>query len=293
MVSDLINTEKVRCPNCTCIENDKIAEGHDFEYDTCTNRFSLLKCKNCDGVYLNPRPALSELSIIYPDNYNAYHFHEISNPFVRYFRNYVQQRKYLRIKKLVKKENPRIIDVGCGSGSLLKIIKEYAPSSWGLYANDIDEKLVFPLKDCGIKIITGRFESLEIEHKFDLIILNQVIEHLDNPNGVLQKCHQILDEDGILFIETPNVGGLDYTIFKKKYWGGYHIPRHWQLFSDENIELYLNNFGFSLQDLVFLCSPSFWNQSFHHMLLDNRFPKWFVKTFNYQNALYKGGEING
>ena len=144
------------------------------------------------------------------------------------------------------------------------------------------------MKDCGIKILASRIESLKIQHKFDLIILNQVIEHLDNLNSVLKKCHQILDDDGILFIETPNIGGLDYTIFKKKYWGGYHVPRHWQLFSDENIGKYLNDFGFSVQKVVFLCSPSFWNQSFHHMFLDMKFPKWLERTFNYQNPIYIG-----
>ena len=43
-----------------------------------------------------------------------------------------------------------------------------------------------------ITILNGRIETLKLKYKFDIIILNQVIEHLENIGGVLKKCYQIL-----------------------------------------------------------------------------------------------------
>ena len=60
--------------------------------------------------------------------------------------------------------------------------------------------------------------------------MNQLIEHVDSPDLVIKKAHDMLEKDGILFIETPNINSWDFLLFKKRYWG-WHTPRHWYLFN--------------------------------------------------------------
>jgi 2-polyprenyl-3-methyl-5-hydroxy-6-metoxy-1,4-benzoquinol methylase len=68
-----------------------------------------------------------------------------------------------------------------------------------------------------------------------MIFLKQVIEHVDNPLSILDKAYNLLSNGGSLIIETPNRDSWDSSIFKKKYWGGYHFPRHWTIFNDKSI----------------------------------------------------------
>jgi hypothetical protein len=42
---------------------------------------------------------------------------------------------------------------------------------------------------------------------------------------------KLLAPGGILIVETPNTKSWDVKLFRRGYWGGYHIPRHWNLLS--------------------------------------------------------------
>jgi 2-polyprenyl-3-methyl-5-hydroxy-6-metoxy-1,4-benzoquinol methylase len=67
------------------------------------------------------------------------------------------------------------------------------------------------------------------------VIIFQVIEHVSDPAAVLRALARVLAPGGVLVVETPNVESLDARIFRRRYWGGYHFPRHWNLFSKETI----------------------------------------------------------
>jgi SAM-dependent methyltransferase len=70
--------------------------------------------------------------------------------------------------------------------------------------------------------------------RFNVVYAAHLIEHLPNPLDFLKKCHAILEDDGILVIETPNEDCLPRKLFKS-HWGGNHFPRHWFLLNPETV----------------------------------------------------------
>ena len=70
-----------------------------------------------------------------------------------------------------------------------------------------------------------------------------VIEHLDNPNGSLQKIHNILKPNGKIVIGTPNAKTIDRILFRK-YWDGWDTPRHIYVYNYKNLKALLEKNGF-------------------------------------------------
>jgi SAM-dependent methyltransferase len=80
----------------------------------------------------------------------------------------------------------------------------------------------------------------------DLIIMSQILEHLRDPMAALESLRAKLSHEGLLLLETPNLGGLDYLLFRKRYWGGYHLPRHFHLFTKNALGLNSRTRGSSM-----------------------------------------------
>jgi hypothetical protein len=86
---------------------------------------------------------------------------------------------------------------------------------------------------------------------------------------VVARLANLLAPGGYLFIETPSTDGADSRLFRRRYWGGYHIPRHFWLFNETSLRQLLTDVGLEITDVRYLCSPAFWIQSFHHLALDH------------------------
>ena len=72
-VKSNISKVSVVCNNCGSSELTRVTEGAEHEYENTTDDvFRIVCCSNCGLFYLNPRPAVSELRTIYPENYYAY-----------------------------------------------------------------------------------------------------------------------------------------------------------------------------------------------------------------------------
>jgi hypothetical protein len=70
----------------------------------------------------------------------------------------------------------------------------------------------------------------------------------------------------MLAIETPNIDSLDCRMFGGGLWGGYHIPRHWHLFSPQALARLVRNAGLTPVATLYQTGHSFWMYSVHHWL---------------------------
>ena len=100
----------------------------------------------------------------------------------------------------------------------------------------------------------------------------QLIEHVEDPVAICRSVHRLLRPGGVFIIETPNLGGLDYRLFQGRWWGHYHFPRHWNLFSTASLERMLARAGFEIVRSEYLISTSSWTISLHNFLLDRGWP---------------------
>jgi len=101
--------------------------------------------------------------------------------------------------------NIKILDLGSGSGKLVNdMIKMGFENVWCC-----DGYMKPKLKDLR-KFSKAKFDK-KLPYKnnqFELIILSEVIEHLENPNFLLNEIHRILKKNGEVIINTPNIHTL-------------------------------------------------------------------------------------
>jgi len=115
-------------------------------------------------------------------------------------------------------------------------------------------------------------------------------EHSNSPKelyclSLLKKVKTLLKPGGYFVIETPCPESWDFKLFKNAYWGGYHIPRHINLFTRTAIAMILEKEGFRIIEQRPLPSPPFWILSIHNMLLDRGWNHHIVRFFNFYNPL--------
>lgn len=263
------------------------ASGYDFEYATSANSFSFVRCRRCDHVYLNPRPSSDDLGVIYPSTY--YSLTGPSNPLVRRLQKFWEAGKVAMYGKLVGAGERRILDIGCGNGRFLKIMREFGDPAWRLAGIDFDEAAVRQCVADGFEARVGRVEEYgEARGTFDGVIMLQLIEHVDDPVRVAESVYDLLKPHGCFIVETPNLAGLDYRLFRRRWWGHYHFPRHWHLFSTESMCEMLEARGFAIERTDYLISTSAWTISLHNYFIDRGYPWWFVRFFSYQNPVLLG-----
>jgi SAM-dependent methyltransferase len=144
----------------------------------------------------------------------------------------------------------------------------------------------------GFSVLPGRLEAIDLPgSSFDAIFLKQVIEHLETPAQVLSNTSRLLRPAGRLVVETPNFDAWDAKLFQRRYWGGYHFPRHWAIFDEVSLSRAGARAGLKVESVSFLLSPSFWVQSVHHLLKDRGWSPLIYKRFTHLNPLPVGAAV--
>lgn len=275
----------VVCTACGSSAAATIATGLDFEYHTAPNEFHMVRCQQCSVIRLNPRPAVSELNRIYPPQYLAYNFESQLSPISRMARKYFLRGRVEVTRKLVG-DKAAILDAGCGNGDLLFLLKDLGSPEWYLAGSDLSEGAAEHIRQRGIDFFVGRFEDMQARvAEWDVIWMKDVIEHLDDPNAVMKKAHEMLRPGGYLIMETPNSNGWDARLFGKRYWGGWHFPRHWTVYNPDNMTRHLQTLGYEVVQIAPTLSPTFWAQSIHHWWSEVPALRWASEWFTPKNFI--------
>jgi SAM-dependent methyltransferase len=276
--------DAVNCCICDVDDAEPIAVGEDFEYRTSPDTFLAMRCRGCGLVYLNPRPAMAELDVIYPADYHAYEFSA-----ERYGLIYRVRRK-LEAKRLLEScrglgPNARIIDIGCGDGFHLQLLRDFGQPSWQLSGVEPSDLAVRAGTRAGLTIHQGIVQELNLpEQSYDLAFMIATIEHVDHPAEVLAAVRSLLKPGGRVVIVTDNTDTLDFKLFRERHWGGYHFPRHWNLFNPHNMRLLAAKVDLPVASLATIVSPVNWVYSIRNWLVDWRAPKWLINCFSLQST---------
>jgi SAM-dependent methyltransferase len=240
--------------------------GFDYELLTCSNVWHFVQCAICGHVWLNPRPAVDVLGVIYPPTYYAYNYGEI-NPIARNAKAFLDRRKMAKILRYCSAPPKTYLDVGCGDGRFMKVLEKMGVQRSALYGLELDKRIVYRLRNERYAgVLCERVEDATgiPREGIELATMFHVIEHVDNPAAVVRRIYDWLAPGGIFALETPNLDSLDARIFRRTFWGGYHIPRHWNLFTPETISRLLKDGGMRVLAIAFQTGHSFWMYSLHH-----------------------------
>lgn len=268
-----IATEAIpECPVCGASKCSDYAIGFDYELLTSANPWRFVQCAHCGHVWLNPRPAIAELGVIYPPSYYAYNYDQI-NSIARKAKELLDRRKMQKIIRQCGRQPRSYLDIGCGDGRFLKVLEGLGVPRTGLHGLELDQRVVERLRSEGYPgVFCNRVEDVTelAESSIDLATMFHVIEHVDNPATVVRRICRWLAPGGIFALETPNLDSLDARIFRRTYWGGYHIPRHWNLFTPATISRLLAGQGLEVRKIFFQTGHSFWMYSLHHAVRFHR-----------------------
>lgn len=281
----MIQTVAARCPLCgPDFPRGPVAQGVDFEYGTVPDTFSVVSCRTCGTWMLDPRPTDEELPRLYPESYEPYHFDRLPG-LVRRGRDLVQRRKVDMLSE-VAPPGARIVDVGCGGGALLDLMRRFGPKDWTLAGWDFPGPHLERVAAAGFETIQGPVtEDALPPASVDVFVLNQVLEHFAHPGDVVAALAKLLKPGGALVIETPSTEGLDAKLFGRRYWGGFHFPRHLVLFHGAALTELLRRHGLEARTAQSLPSPAFWIQSFHHAASERPGTRALASLFTLRNPL--------
>ena len=281
----MIETVAACCPLCgPQFVRRLVATGSDFEYHTVPDAFQVVACCGCGVWLLDPRPSDREIARLYPENYQPYHFDQLPAP-VRWARDRVQQRKVKVVRRLAP-AGARIVDVGCGGGALLHLLRRFGQPDWQLVGWDFPGPHLQRVASAGFETVSAAIEAGALpDSSVDVFLMNQVLEHFARPAEVLAVLARILRPGGKLIIETPSIEGLDARWFSDRHWGGFHFPRHLVLFHARALRALVARLGFDSDPAQALPSPAFWVQSFHHAVAEHPRGRPLAGFFSIRNPL--------
>ncbi len=126
----------------------------------------------------------------------------------------------------------RILDVGCGDGTFLRIARALG---WAVQGLEPDPKAAAVARGHGIDVIESPIERAPLPvDSFDVITMSHVIEHVPDPVSVLAAARRALRPDGDLLVFTPNAESWGHAMFGRA-WLHLDPPRHLHVFRVGNL----------------------------------------------------------
>ncbi len=133
---------------------------------------------------------------------------------------------------LKAKPNGRLLEMGCGGGAMLKLMKELG---WQVEGVDFDPAAVAHARESGIQVHLGTLAEQKLpDEAFDAITASHFIEHLPDPLRELQECRRLLKPGGMLVLLTPNAESWGHGIYQTD-WRGLEPPRHLHIFTPASL----------------------------------------------------------
>lgn len=145
-----------------------------------------------------------------------------------------------------RKELVRILDVGCGYGQALEFFRDRGYQVSGI--DPAPDAVAFCTSQ-GLDVNCSNAEEAlaGAKNTSDLILLRHVVEHVRDPQHLLDLCFQNLSPSGFIYIEVPNDFSLLQTIAREtqqldEWWIG--PPRHLSYFNSESLTSLTSAVGF-------------------------------------------------
>ncbi len=134
------------------------------------------------------------------------------------------------ISKIFPKESGQVLDIGCHSGELGILLENKGHIYSGV---DIDNKLLEEAKnkDLNVDYCDLDYTDIPFKIKFDYVTILDVLEHLHDPEKILRKIKQNLNENAKILISLPNDFHLlnrirfllGFPIYPDPFWAHTHL----------------------------------------------------------------------
>lgn len=120
------------------------------------------------------------------------------------------------------KADTRLLDIGCGEGIFLRMVRSIVAEAEGC---EITPSHVKQLREDGFKIWDCPLSEIQPEKPYDILCMHAVLEHIPNVTSFLEDLKRFMHEDTKIFIEVPTL--LDPLVYF------YDIPEYRDFFYRE------------------------------------------------------------
>ena len=269
MVSEIRVRKVPNCPMCGHKGIPLYSDLQDRLYGV-EGRWGFSRCPNCGLVWLDPRPILEDIPKCYPDDYFSHKLikapHLGSSSIRRLVRlavlsnhfNYKHlgpqiwyasllgkiamlipslRRKVtmgLGTRLLPYRKGGRILDIGCGNGFYLALMKQLGWEVTGIEMDPVAAEIA--RSRFGIFVHVGTPDDAPLEQEtFDTVVMSHVIEHVPDPVHFIRTAARFLKPGGQMVVVTPNVQSLGHRLFNKD-WYALQPPQHLVLFEPKTLK---------------------------------------------------------
>jgi SAM-dependent methyltransferase len=239
-----IQIHSVDCPLCRSkIKKPLYIDLVDVE-DFIPGKYDISECLHCGLIYLSTRPTEISLPYCYRKDYHV-RLESSRSKISKFLYSLKHQQDYYAIYRILHHIPNSLIDIGCGSGGLLLELRR----RWGKRCNLAGIDLAPPptdiLNSAKIDFFIGNLEKIRPVRKYEIVVMNEILEHVYDPVRALRVASRWLTEDGLLIGEVPHFESPWRKIFPN-HWQGFQIPRHMTFFNENTIAKVLDMAGFKL-----------------------------------------------
>jgi SAM-dependent methyltransferase len=209
--------------------------------------FTFVRCEECDVIYSNPQVREDVVEA----EYRAGGSNDIWVDVLL-----SERQQALDIEKfgeLLDELEPfrgrgRILDIGCSIGLFLKLAAERGWQGKGIEFSD--KARAYAVEELGLDVIDTPLEDAGFDSgSFDVIALNSVIEHVNQPGPLLAEIHRLLAPAGALYVITPNVDSLACRVLHERA-ATFDGRNHLVYFSPHTLTSLLERHGFAVDHVA-------------------------------------------
>lgn len=222
--------------NCT------ICDSNNTKIKYLKNEYRILHCFDCDHLFTDFVSTAKEVDQIYSDDYffkggAGYDDYTLEKQML------IKRGEYYADKISKYMVPGKVLDIGSAAGFLLKGFENKSWLGMGIEPNNF--MVEYGKNIIGVDIKKGTIETVELEDKFDLIILIQVVAHIYDLKSSINRISNFLNPDGHVLIETWNKDSFTARIFGKN-WHEFSPPTTLNYFSKKTLNELMYQHGFSI-----------------------------------------------
>jgi SAM-dependent methyltransferase len=251
-----------QCPVCNSSRLALIFNAKD--HTVSGEHFAIWECQDCSLRFTQDVPEADLIGPYYKsENYISHT--ETKKGFINSayhtVRKFTLQQKRKLVCRVSGLNKGRILDIGCGTGAFLEVMKDAGWSVNGLEPDEDARKIALGR---GVPVFPSD-ELFRISEHFDAITMWHVLEHVHDLHPYVEQIRSILQPGGVLLVAVPNYTSLDASTYGP-YWAAYDVPRHLYHFSPLSMKKLMNLHGLEIVD-----QKPMWFDSFYVSMLSEKY----------------------
>ena len=241
---------KRTCPICDCEDGNKLY-GIDFaksKSEFIPEHYDIVYCSNCGFIFSDTKWTQKDYDKYYSTTQKYLYMYSDKHGGVSEEEAKKYNKQIDRIEKYINKD-ANILEIGCGKGGLLINLKKRGFNNLcGLDVSSFQKNILI---ENNIDYISSSFFDMhKINKKFDCIISSEVIEHIYDLKSLVNNIYNILNDNGIIYIDVPNSSEYSSHFIKPFHYFDIEHINHFDINSISNLFIkfeMLNNGWYSEQ----------------------------------------------